>query len=88
MAKTKAYTMQNINTVNIVHHIKSDVLLPSDNIRSSFFLPETGGAGTDHLRRKGAGMMLASLFVLIGCFTGGLSGRRRRKEDVKQSRFL
>ena len=47
-----------------------------------------GGAGTDHLRRKGAGMMLASLFVLIGCFTGGLSGRRRRKEDVKQSRFL
>ena len=58
------------------------------NIRSSFFLPETGGAGTDHLRRKGAGMMLASLFVLIGCFTGGLSGRRRRKEDVKQSRFL
>lgn len=58
------------------------------NTRSSFFLPETGGAGTDHLRRKGAGMMLASLFVLIGCFTGGLSGRRRRKEDVKQSRFL
>ena len=58
------------------------------NTRSSFFLPETGGAGTDHLRRKGAGMMLASLFVLIGCFTGGLSGRRRRKEDVKQRRFL
>lgn len=51
------------------------------NARSSFFLPETGGAGTGMFHRKGAGMMLLSLLMLAGCFTGNLSGKGRKKEE-------
>lgn len=51
------------------------------NARSSFFLPETGGAGTDMFRRKGAGMMFLSLLMLAGCFTGNPTGKRRKKEQ-------
>lgn len=53
------------------------------NARSSFFLPETGGAGTEMFRRKGAAMMLLSLFTLAGCFRGSRFGSGKRGKQKK-----
>lgn len=50
------------------------------NAKSSFFLPETGGAGTDAYRKNGAGMIILSLFTLAGCVTGRRFRLRRNEE--------
>lgn len=56
------------------------------NAKSSFFLPETGGAGTDLFRRKGAGMMLFSVALLTGCLISAPAGGRKKKEGRGEER--
>lgn len=49
------------------------------NARGSFFLPETGGMGTELFHRSGMALVALSLMLMAGCFVPELCGRRKKK---------